>query len=505
MFDEPKRVSLVQEYVDPKHENNYLKFIGDSQNKSTPQEETTLLCYFHEFSDGHETYFLLHHEKLRPQQCVVEGMVIPMTDDVTMGTTMKLGTVKKLILSNTIQLTEKDYSEKEVKEIVKDWDRETLMQILFGKYRHPPLFEDMIAAWMFSGKNGGYPIHFFMLGPNATGKTWMLKSLSTQVPYKEPGYFFDGAPSTILGLVPSFSSKTVSPGEFIKAYRVFYMDEFLKCVARSGGKDKGGDALLPLCSILEHRSSVVASGNTQPVSIIATAKGMFIGNPEREFTDLMDCAEKLSQPVMARFLSYTQTEEHKKFIQERMPEIAALPPEECLPQKNSEMLNIFDFCYKRPSLADFKKVSDIRDRLIDIVPEKLIEMYRGRYYHHINCLVDGVSKTRFLTNEKDTLKYEEEDYAKAEAIMWMVVSSWDKGMRVTQLPIWARQDHLYSKERDLFELIKKVDGDLREEDIADKGTLEKLKQWDLVVIKNNKVYAYNHNEVWNTQKKIIDI
>jgi hypothetical protein len=505
MYDSPRRISLIQEIVDHKSDSKFLRFIGDALGKNTPEDETSLLCYFHEFDDGHEKYILLSPERYRPQNCLVEGMVIPLMDDVVVGDSLKIGSTKKLLLANTVQLTERKLTLDEVKEIKKDWNRERLKEMFFGLYRHPPIFEDMILAWIFGGKNCGYPLHFFMLGPNASGKTWLMKSISTQLPDLAPGSFIDGANTTIKGLVPSFQGSVMSPGLFVRSYRICYVDEFLKTIPRTGANGKGIDEMTPFVSLLEHRSSIVASGNTEPTNIVATAKGMFIGNPERGLTDLIECSEKLTQPVMARFLSYNQTDEHVNYITERIAEISSFDSDSCLPKRNSDMLNLYDFCAEKPALADFKRVMDIRNKFIELVPDRLRDMYRGRYFHHINCLVDGISKTRFLSNEKDSLEYDDEDYRKAESIMWFVISSWGTKINPVDLDIWHRADYLYPKERDLYELIKKENGDLCEDDVSDKDKLKKLFDWRLIINKGGQLYSYDNEEVWGKQMRLIDL
>lgn len=503
MYDSAKRVSLVQEFTDRKDkQKGHLRFVGDPSSKHAPDDETSMLFYFHQFSDDKEDYILVHTERIRPQQCIVEGMVVPLSDDVKLGESLTLGGTKKLLIVNKIQLTEEPLDEVQVKDYTKDWTTETLFAKMFGKYRHPTMYEWLHASWLLSSKYAGYPLHLLVFGPNASGKTTgIIRPTTCLIPDPKPGVFIDGANTTLKGISPSFSGSKLNPGLFITCNRICYVDEFLKAVKRSpkgaGGEQSG---LEPFTSMLEHRPSIVASGNTEPTNLVATAKALFTTNPERGLEDLIKCNQELTTPAMARFLTYMQTKEHVDFITDNMAQVCSLKLEDTLPKYDSTFVNVYDYCNGIEANPDYKKLKRIRDEIAAFVPEGLSEMYRGRYLHHLALLVDGVSKVRWLCNEKNAIAYDDVDYRKAEAIMYFIVMSWKERTNFADIPKYLWEDYLSVEERDLYELIKANDGDFNQSSVERTETLKKLLTIGIVIEKHGWLFTHDNPEVWSTNK-----
>lgn len=508
MYDSQKRVNLVQEYVKDtkKGKEGCLRFVGDPQSRIAPVEETSQMYYFYLFNDGKEEFIMLHDMKVKPQECIIQGMVVPLSDDIKLGETLSLGATKKLLIVNTITETIKPMTAEEVKDYTKDWTEESFFKKLFGEFRHPTMYEWLHASWLLSSLYSGYPLHLLVFGPNASGKTMgIIRPTTHVIPDPKPNLFVDGAGSTMKGLVPSFSGSRTSPGLFIMSNRICYVDEFLKLIKRSP-KNAGGEqmGLESMTSVLEHQATTNVSGNTEPVSPIATAKALFTTNPERGLEDLVRCNQELGTPGMARFLIYVQTKEHVDFVTENMAKVSSMRIEDAMPKTDSIFINVYDFCNEQEALPDFKRIKTIRDKIVEVVPEGLSEMYRGRYLHHLALLVDGVSKVRWLCNQKDTMEYMDEDYTKAEALMYFIVQSWKEKINFNEIPKYLWKEYLSVEERDLYEVIKKLDGHIQVKDVDCSDTLKKLLSISIVIEKNGVLYTYDNPDVWTTTN-ILDI
>ena len=508
-FESAKRISLIQEYQDLKKDSSHLNFVGDPVPKKAPIDENSHLFYLHEFeTNDKEKIDLLTEKPIAPQECIIEGMVIPLNDDFKIGEKLTLGETKKLLIANEIILTQEDLDEVKIKDLCKGWNRESLSQLIFGKLRAPRPVETLKLAWLFSGKSGGYPLHLLVIGPNGTGKTMSyLTPMSIHVNSFGERKFIDGASTTLLGLVPSFSNTKAEPGLFIKSSRTCYIDEFFKTVHRSGFNLGGGNikGLEPFTSLLEHKPALVASGNTAVAEFVATAKALFVTNPEKGLRELPQIIESLSVPAMARFLIYKQTQEEIDWIEEHVPEIMNLREEEYLPKRNIDVVNLFDFFYKREVVVDFHKIKGIRDRLKKEVPDALQDMFRTRYFHHIACLIDGVSNIRFLCNEKDSLEYDQVDYDEAETIIHYVVGGWNDNFNVEKVPVSKRHLFLHEAPSSLYELICKENGDLSEVDVEDKESLKKLLEYKLVYNKKGYLLPYYNPDIVSGNGVVIEI
>ncbi len=497
-FDAPKRIPLVMEHVNYATEKKYLSFIGDPSTKKVPENQTSLKLYFHEFECDGEKYDLLSEKPIKPQDCIVEGMVINMTNDLKLGESMRLNETRKVILSHTIKLSQKDLSLDEVRELSKDWTRESLSKDMFGLYRHPKIFESFILAYLFGGKNDDYPTHLIFKGPNGSGKTKLLESLSIQIPNQKPGRFIDGANSTVKGLMPSFSTSKTDPGLFVKASRICYVDEFFKVLGRVGFNNgqKNSQGLESFTTMLEHKPALVASGNTEPTEYLASAKAMFVTNPERNLIDLPEIISVIGEPTMARFMFYEQTQEHVDFVETHIPDVMNVKKEDALPKRNPNIVNIFDYFYNTEVVVPYDKLVVIRNDLKTLIADELQGMFRNRYYHHIACIIDGVSNTRWLCNEKSSLEYDDKDFEEAHAILHYIISSWRGNFDLMKLDVKKRVSFLSVEETDLFELVCKENGDLNRLDIKDKESLKQLLKLEIVFDVGGLILSYFNPDIW---------
>ena len=509
-FYTKKHVSLIQEYESLKDKKRYIMFIGDKFPNKQAIYHNSQPFYFHEFECNGEKYELLYDQPIKPQDCTIEGMVINMNDDIKLGESLKVSEAHKLLIAHTVIEDLKELTPPEVKEICKGWDREVLAEKMFGKLRAPKMVETLKLAFTFSGKAGGYPLHLIVMGPNGTGKTLSyLTTTSMNVPGTfGPKGFIDGSGTTLLGLIPSYSSSKAAPGLFVESTRICYIDEFFKVMSRSGFSIQGGrvHGLEPFAGLLEHREkSQYGSGNTESANFVASAKALFVTNPEKGLESLDQIVSALSTPSMARFLIYQQTKEEINWIENHIHEIMSMREGDYLPATDKNFVNLFDYFYKRVIVVDYNKLKAIRERLKELVPASLQDMFRTRYFHHVACVVDGISNIRFLCNEKKSLEYDDEDYVEAEALMHYVVSSWSDGFNIEKVDVDKRYLYLHKKEMDLYTEVCRENGDLLEVDVEDTDSLKKLLDYKIVYSKKGYLLPYYNPDVWNSKGVTIDI
>ena len=118
-------------------------------------------------------------------------------------------------------------------------------------------------------------------------------------------------------------------------------------------------------------------------------------------------------------------------------------------------------------------IKDIVNGFKNIVPENIYHtIYQPRYDHHLTALVDGIAKLNYITNKRDKLEVEEEDYKEAKELLEFILASWTDAntnelsqyTKIDFLPTSARKVYNYIKKNpdcNLYDILKNVDADPR--------------------------------------------
>ena len=476
---EKKSISLIDVYQD-KRGDTWLSFFGDKRRKARPLMEFHYRFYFYRFESNHRIYNLLSDRYIEPQFCKIRGMIVRQPDDVRVGETLKIKTDLDFVFASDIILEEDIPELKDVLKISANWNHDRVAQMIFGLHRHPEWFEKFYMAWLFSGKYDGYPLHIGIMGRAGTGKTrGMIEPLTIQIPEYEKFYFFDGTRSTLKGLVPSFGND-FNEGYYATRRRIAYVDEFLTALKRThaGKSIRDVDETGMLTTLLEHKKTASQSGKTKEVSVCASAKMIITTNPQHSLKSIVDCAEDLNNPFMSRLLWYEQNKEHEDFINKSKPLLSVMSEEEKYPKKNDGFIKVFDYLNSFAVKIDPDKSNHIYKKYAGIIPSGMEEIYKGRYNHHYNCLVDGIAKLRWLFKEKETVEADDIDYQQAEEIFAILIASWSGDIELLAIPARAREKYLRDQQREVYDIVCRTVGiSLSDvEEIAKKDVRHVIKQ-----------------------------
>jgi len=160
-------------------------------------------------------------------------------------------------------------------------------------YNQPKDYMLLRHAQLLSGKEEGYPLHFFLWGGFGVGKTQELECIDNI--FNEG--ILEAANSTPKALVPSFSEKIPNPGFILNCNRLALIDEMMKLVDNAMNNTRNSNdvknQLSNLNFILEHRSRKANSGNgnlfCKPTSkIIVTTNPSMKSKYIHQELDIMD-------------------------------------------------------------------------------------------------------------------------------------------------------------------------------------------------------------------------
>jgi len=412
-------------------------------------------------SDSQQEYILLSKEPLKMQHGSISGMLITFRDVERIGSSAKIPTNIPLIFVTEQKEDVKEIGEAEVRNITLTWRHEDLAKCIFGLYRHPEWFEKFILAWLFSGKVNDYPLNIGWFSQAGTGKSYVLDTIQAQF-HERKGIFGTG---TLKGLVPNFGDSLPDEGYICKCDRVALIDEFFSIVRRAkqtGDIDSGTDMLT---NILEHRSRPVQSGRgaSSYIEVHPRAKTAFISNT-RNFhglENMVEISHSLNNPFLSRILWYCQTKQHIAFIDENRSKVKNLVQNDAdkgIPKQSAEFMSIYDFFNSVTLKLDFERTAKIIEKHRPIIPEDLYEVYR-RYDHHLECLVDGIAKYRFITEVKETLVVEDADYEEAEIIFSTIIHSWLDTVNIEDITtIKARVNFLKPELRKVYDIVDRNPG-----------------------------------------------
>jgi hypothetical protein len=502
--DNKIKIDLINYYTPIRaNSDNFVLYFGQGTSKAKCAKSLSADFYSYYLEDGVKQYLLLSLEPIKTQRVFVKGCVVQVSDKMIVGESFQLPSNLNVIFVNSFEEEKRTYSEQEIRDIVGTPSYDELKKMYLGVFSHPDWLEKLLLIWNFSGTVEGYPLHLSIVGPPKTGKT-----MSTITPFWTviPDLKQNGQ-STFKGLIPSFGggkSNSFNEGALLRADRICYLDEFLTPVC-AGGHNYNDTYVLfgKLNSILEWNMGDVSSGYGKSIAIAnPTMQLLACSNFQLGLTDLVQAASRLNTAGMSRIFWYCQNQENIDFINKNSSKVMSVPVEKRLPVYDGKAVALYDFFKMKENRVelDYGWVSIKHKRYASLIPDGLIDVY-SRYDHHLACLVDGVSKLRWLIGDKNDFRVADtQDYIEAEHIFSIVISSWitDKS-DLFKLPKNARVKHLTSKERAVYEHISSFGGIMIDElnamfNFCD-VQIQELVRLELVYVFDKKHYAFWHSIV----------
>jgi hypothetical protein len=109
----------------------------------------------------------------------------------------------------------------------------------------------------------------------------------------------------------------------------------------------------------------------------------------------------------------------------------------------NEWISMIDYLQSFSAEYDIKRMKEIYESVKPLLSDELLDHYNSRHQHHLECLLDGVIKTRCILETDLTFKAQDKDYERAEQVWKQVIGSWvdfkdirkmDVGQRIFYLP-----------------------------------------------------------------------
>ncbi|RLE39453.1 hypothetical protein DRJ17_00705 [Candidatus Woesearchaeota archaeon] len=439
--------------ISTKEDKTYVPYLfGEKIPKRTKiVDEVSGEFYLYRFlSKERKEYALISTDRLKLDDYSIDGISIEVEDFKIIGDAYRLinkftvffvHTAKSHIcqLQNHKQLFEHADKLKltgnRLYQYLSSYRKNGSIQVL----EHPKWFLKLTSAFLFHKKKGDtaeYPMHILWISERGAGKTTFMESLHQKS--GETQEIIAGSASTIKYLIPSFK-ETNRPdmGALAKASRLCIIDEFFR-ILRTSHKERE-DESGRMNDLLEHKDRQAGSGQGK-VRTSMTAR-LFAGtNPIAGTNNIVNLVEKFDDSFLSRFLIYYQTDDHVKLVHQKKKEAKVYTTEWI---EVNDFLSIQDYLQSFDAKYNRERLVKIFDKFLIFFNEEVKGIYEARYLHHLECLIDGIIKTRCLITRDPSFKAKEEDYQEAEYIWAIIIKGWfrqnlDDILRDLSIPIESR-------------------------------------------------------------------
>ncbi len=306
------------------------------------------------------------------------------------------------------------------------------------KMIHPKWYKWLIWSWLVHEPKGifnTYPVHLLIVGPKHSGKSLLLNGLHARS--KETRSVFSGSSSTLKHLVPSFKYNPARIGYLAESNRFAFCDEFLRCLINTRTTREGSareESVAIMNDLLEHQKRQVGSG-VSSVNVNMTARILATTNPVRDIHSVEKLITTFDESFLSRWLVLFQTEDHVKLI--RKSKDADLETLNFKMQIN-DWVSILDYLHSFSATYDSDKMDEVYLSIPKVLSETLNKHYDARHRHHIECLLDGIVKTRCLLSGDMSFVAKKEDYDILKQVWMAIIRSWINPEYIKKLDVKDR-------------------------------------------------------------------
>jgi len=407
-------------------------------------------------SDKQEDFIVLSKDLLDAGEYVLSGMVVQVDDNKILTESARLPSKLPFFFiqkakNRIIQYKShaEFFAQMDVMQVTeKNTFNYPFTIVVGGKnylMKQPEWFKWLMWSWLThhpSGIIAVYPLHILITGIKHTGKSVLLNCLHARS--KEVNSVFSGANSTLKSLVPSFSQKPPKPGYLVEANRFAFCDEFLRCVLSSSQSsmtdDRREERIAMMNDLLEHQKREMGSGVAK-IRPNTTARVLAATNPVRDTYTMEDLLRTSDESFLSRWLVYYQNEDsdHVKII--RRSKDKKLEEYKWNAELNT-WVSIFDYLQSFPAKWNDEKVAEIQEEVIPVLSTELHRHYDARHSHHIDCVMDGIIKTRCLFERDETFTAQPQDYERLRDVWCKVITSWIDVNNIKKAPVERRIHYL---------------------------------------------------------------
>ena len=351
---------------------------------------------------------------------------------------------------------------------------------------YPNWYKWLIWSWLTHEGKGiinNYPLHLMIIGPKMSGKSLMLNSLHAKS--NETRNIFSGSSSTLKHLVPSFKYNPARLGYLAESNRFAFCDEFLRCLTSTRTTKEGSqreESVAIMNDLLEHQKREAGSGVSR-VNVNMTSRIIAVTNPVRDIKNVENLINSFDESFLSRWLIYYQGDDHVQMVRKsRDSNLESFD----FKITNNDWISIVDYLQSFSAEYDLKEVEDIHGSIPNVLSENLNKHYDARHMHHIECIMDGIVKSRCLLEGDMSFKANNEDYKNLKDVWTNIIKSWlnisqiknvEVGERIFYLP--ENCQHIYWKVCEKKKLVTREEV----EEIALKAMnrLEYYEAWNILI------------------------
>lgn len=444
IYEHPQKIpiaTLVQQRKTDKDTGEKKKKIilfgrGSNSREYGIIKEINIPFYVYRFiTERNDEFILLTTEQHEIGDYIVTGVKTQVTDLKSLTESAKLPTKLPFFFAQEVKNRIIKYrNHKEffarldylgiTKENTFDYPFTISKENLTYKLLQPHWYKWFIWSWLTHQEKGlinAYPMHILQIGPKHSGKSLMFNSLHAKS--KETRSIFSGSSSTLKHLVPSFKYNPARIGYLAESNRFSFCDEFLRCLintrtTKDGSQREEGVAIMN--DLLEHQKRQVGSG-VSSVNVNMTSRIFAATNPIRDIKNVEDLVNNFDESFLSRWIIYYQTEEHVQMIRRSRDSLLQLFN---FNLEVNDWVGFLDYLHTFTAKYDMNKVEEIYSLVPDVLTENLKKHYDARHMHHIECLIDGIVKTRCMLERDPKFQATEIDYKILKEIWLTIIGSW---------------------------------------------------------------------------------
>ena len=425
-----------------------------SRNEWNLLKEITMPFYVYRFlTEGNDDFILLTTDQHEIGDYILTGVQTHVTDFKSLTESAKLPTKLPFFFAQEIKnriIRYKNHEEFFNRVKYLGIKKENLFDYPFTitkgkktwKLLQPNWYKWLIWSWLTHEEKGlinSYPFHILQIGPKHSGKSLLLNALHAKS--KESRPVFSGSSSTLKSLVPSFKYNPTRIGYLAESNRFSFCDEFLRCLVNTRTTKEGSqreESVAIMNDLLEHQKRRVGSGISS-VNVNMTARILSTTNPIRDIKNVEDLINSFDESFLSRWLVYYQTEDHVQLIRKSRDSMLDLFKFKI---EVNDWISLIDYLHTFSSKYSMKKVDEIFNAVPEILTENLRKHYDARHTHHIECLIDGIIKTRCMLEGDSSFEANEEDYKTLKEVWLNIIGSWLNIDSIRNIEISQRINYL---------------------------------------------------------------
>lgn len=337
----------------------------------------------------------------------------------------------------------------------------------------PNWYKHFIWSWLTHSSKGifnNYPMHVMIVGPKMSGKSLLLNSLHSRS--KEARSIFSGSSSTLKHLIPSFKYNPARIGYLAESNRFSFCDEFFRCLINTKTTKDGSqreESVALMNDLLEHQNREAGSGVSRISNVNMTSRILATTNPIRNMDNVESLIKGYDESFLSRWMIYHQTEDHVQMIRRSNDSNLKLYNFDL---DTNDWIGILDYLHTFSAIYDMDRVKEIYEDVRVNLTENLNKHYDARHKHHLECIIDGIIKSRCIMEGDMLFEAKEEDYIVLKEVWCNLIRSWLDTSKIKNIEINNRIFYLPENSQFLYHRIcneKKIISTYKCKEIALKG------------------------------------